>query len=247
MVGLHGFSGSGQDWGPLDAALTQSIESVDLLGHGSAPAPPDSDSYRAESMVRHALDASGRPESAVWIGYSMGGRLALRLALEQPRAVRALVLIGAQPGLQDPAARAERIAQDNALAGRIEERGVAWFCDYWSKQPVIRSQEAIPSTIRSAMKERKLANRVHGLAGALRGFGQGAVDPVWGRLGEVSVPTLLLTGSDDTRYAVIAERMTSMMPRAMHRSVPGAGHCAHLENLEASAVMIAEFLDGFSE
>ncbi len=247
VIGLHGFSGSGRDWDPLAASLGLSIEPVDLLGHGSAPAPSTAASYRADSLIQHVLESSGRPESAVWIGYSMGGRLALRLALEHSQVVRALILIGAQPGLKDPGERAERIAQDNALAGKIEKHGVAWFCDYWSKQPMIRSQESIPSSIRDAMKERKLANRVQGLAGALRGFGQGAVTPVWTRLHEISVPTLLLTGAGDSRYASIADRMAAAIPNAIHRSVVDAGHCAHLENLDGSARLIAEFLDGLNE
>ena len=247
LLGLHGFGGCGLDWEPLAEALGRTIVAPDLLGHGTAEAPESAEEYRAVNMVESVMAERSTAAPAVVLGYSMGGRVALRLALAEPEHVRAMVLIGAQPGLKNPEERAERIARDQALAGQIEENGVEWFCEHWAEQPMIRSQQTIPDAIRLAMGQRRLRNRSHGLAGALRGFGQGAVEPVWDELGNITVPTLLITGANDAKYCALARRMMERLPMAQHREIENAGHCAHLENLRGTANAIAEFLGPLSE
>ena len=74
------------------------------------------------------------------VGYSMGGRVALHVALAHPDRVTALALIGAQAGIDDPAERAERIAADEALADRIESDGIEWFAGYWADRPLFATQ-----------------------------------------------------------------------------------------------------------
>jgi len=220
---------------------------IDLVGHGDADAPLNDRAYAADAMVAAALDGiRGAAVPSIVVGYSMGGRVALRLALDHPEVVGGLVLIGANPGIDDPTARSERIARDRALAARIETRGIAWFCDHWESVPAIRTQQAIPDAVRLPMQARRRLNRPAGLAGALRGFGQGAVKPVWDRLESIWQPTLLLTGGTDQPYGEIAERMAARMPSAIHRVLDGAGHCAHLEATPAAAAAIADFVDAVS-
>lgn len=243
LVGLHGFAGSQHDWVPFAECLGRPIVGIDLIGHGEAEAPVGIEGYNTAAMLHCVRDRLAEASPVTLIGYSMGGRVALRFALKFPERVKALVLIGVHPGLVDPVQRSERMARDFALAGRIEANGVDWFCDYWSNQPIIRSQKTIPDHIREPMERRKRQNRLGGLAGSLRGFGQGAVDPVWDRLGEVFVPTLLMSGAADERYTSIASRMASAMPEATHRAIANAGHCTHLENLGDSTRELYAFLD----
>ena len=248
LVGLHGFTGSRHDWEPLATLLRRPILGIDLVGHGDADAPSDDRAYAADAMVAAARDGLGEPASpSIVMGYSMGGRVALRLALEHPEVVGALVLIGVNPGIEGATARSERIARDRALAARIETRGMAWFCDHWETVPAIQSQRAIPDAVRIPMQARRRANRPAGLAGALRGFGQGAVEPVWDRLGSIRQPTLLVTGAADPVYGAIADRMVPRMSRATHRIIAAAGHCAHLEAMDATAAAIDAFVGAVSE
>ena len=247
LVGLHGFTGSRHDWEPVAAALNRPILGVDLVGHGDADAPSDDRAYAADAMVAAALDGMhGDAAPSIILGYSMGGRVALRFALAHPKVVGGLVLIGANPGLEDPTERSQRIARDRALAARIETRGIAWFCDHWESVPAIQSQQAIPDAVRIPMQTRRRSNRPAGLAGALRGFGQGAVEPVWDRIGSIGLPTLLLTGAADSVYGAIADRMAARMPGATHRVLEGAGHCAHLEAMDAAADAIDAFVEAVS-
>ena len=246
IVALHGFTGSGADFEPLARRLGRTMLTPDLLGHGSAPDPTESRAYRMSAQAqRIALQVEQGP--VVLLGYSLGGRVALRLwPLLKDRLV-GMVLIGAHPGLTDPVARAERMAADHALAGQIEENGIGWFVDHWAKHPVIQSQAAIPASIRGPMQDRRRANRALGLANSLRGAGQGAVDPVWDRLEEVPVPCLVLSGESDHKYSEVGAAMARTMPMGKHVIIPDAGHCAHLENLEGTVAVLSDFLDGLSE
>jgi 2-succinyl-6-hydroxy-2,4-cyclohexadiene-1-carboxylate synthase len=172
----------------------------------------------------------------------MGGRVALRLAHLLGHRLRGLVLISASPGIEDPVDRAERIAQDYALAGRIEEEGMDWFRAHWAEVPIIRSQANIPSEVYGAMQERRKQNRPVGLAGSLRGMGQGAVDPVWAQLGQLQVPTLVISGADDQSYTEIARKTVAGMTQATHVCIPNAGHCTHLEAIGSTVDAVQSFL-----
>src|SRR6202011_6209711 len=90
---------------------------------------------------------------ACYVGYSMGGRLSLHLALERPDLVERLVLVGATAGLASPADRAARRAADEALAGRLAAEGVEAFVDWWLAQPLFAHLQA-----EAAGREDRLTN-----------------------------------------------------------------------------------------
>ena len=241
IIALHGFTGSGADFDPISRRLDSPVLALDLLGHGAAPDPASPRAHRMSAQARR-IAAQVPDGPVVLMGYSLGGRVALRLwPLLKDRLV-GMVLIGAHPGLIDPVARAERMAADHALAGQIEERGVAWFVEHWANHPVIRSQASIPDAIRASMEERRRQNRPLGLANSLRGAGQGAADPVWDRLTEIPVPSLVLSGESDQKYRDVCEATARAIPQGRHAVVPSAGHCAHLENIEAAVSLLTDFL-----
>ena len=238
ILALHGFTGAGLDWQPVAERLSRPVLAPDLLGHGGSPAPADACEYRIEAVVEHCrLWCESRPE---WLlmGYSMGGRVALRLALVLGTRLRGLVLVGSTPGMEDPAARRERRVKDHALADRIETKGIDWFCTHWAQQPIIRSQRRIPGPVRAAMQVRRRSNRSAGIAGSLRGMGQGAVEPMWQALGQITCPTLLITGDEDAKYAAIADRIAARMADAQRVCIEHAGHCTHLEATESVVAAI---------
>ena len=118
VVALHGFAGSGADWGPFERELGCSLIAPDLLGHGAAAAPNNSEAYRAGPMVKFLAQGLPPDGPVVLLGYSMGGRVALRLAPQLGPRLCGLVLMGAHPGLEDSVERSERIAADQSVAGR---------------------------------------------------------------------------------------------------------------------------------
>jgi len=246
VVALHGFTGSGADFAPLADRLSVPLLALDLIGHGEAPAPKDPAAYRMSAQVEYLADQLGDNDLVV-LGYSLGGRVALRLWPRLEARLRGMILISANPGIIDPVDRAERMAQDHALAGQIEEEGIEWFCRHWSQQPLIKTQAGIAEPIRAQMERRRLQNRAIGLAHTLRSAGQGAADPVWDQLEHVAVPCLVMTGALDPKYCDIGERMARQMPRGFHQTVERVGHCAHLEDIETSAAAIDRFVRGLSE
>ena len=242
---LHGFTGSARAWGPLAEALAErfTVFAVDVVGHGDSDKPRDPARYVMERAARDAAEAVaglGAPRAS-WLGYSMGGRLALFMAARAADAVERLTLIGASPGIAGAGEREARRAADGALADRIEREGVPAFVDGWEALPLFTSQARLPAETRRAIRRGRLANDAAGLANSLRGMGAGAQPPLHGELGGVRAPALLLAGAEDARFAAIAEGMAAAMPRARAERVPGAGHAAHLENAAYCARIITAF------
>jgi 2-succinyl-6-hydroxy-2,4-cyclohexadiene-1-carboxylate synthase len=230
---VHGFTQTSASWGPVAERLARWFEvvPVDLPGHGGSGAVRVGFA-EAAGLVGKA----GGP--AAYLGYSLGGRLCLRLALDRPDLVRALVLIGGSPGIADAGGRAERRAADERLARRIERDGVAAFLDDWLAGPLFAT---LPEE--AAGREERLANTAEGLASALRRLGTGAQEPLWDRLGQLRPPALLVAGERDPKFARIAMEMAAAIgPAAQVALVPGAGHAAHLERPAATAALIEEFL-----
>jgi pimeloyl-ACP methyl ester carboxylesterase len=83
------------------------------------------------------------------------------------------------------------------------------------------------------------------LARLLRSAGQGAMDPVWDRLGSLAMPVLALAGENDITYRAASERIASLVPRGSSGVIAGAGHAAHLEAPDAVADAILAFLGEF--
>ena len=236
---LHGFAGSGDDWSSLAATLAAAgyrAVSVDLPGHGGTPAP------RTIPLARFGAEETGRDLCAIlddlsvsaahWVGYSMGGRVALVGALADPARVATLVLESSSPGIGDPALRAERRRDDEALAASIEERGVAWFAKTWADLPVFATQRSLTPQARADLAERRRRNDAAGLADSLRAAGQAAQPFVGGRLASFARPTLLITGAQDAAYTTLAATMAAAIPSALHVTIPDAGHNVHLEQPE---------------
>ena len=224
VVLLHGFSQTGASWRAVVDALGERYTPLapDLRGHGSAGAA------RPVSVDACVADvAASAPQRFALAGYSMGGRLALRLALAHPSRVERLALIGTTPGIADALERDARRESDDALAAELEGGlDVETFARRWARQPILRGQ---PPEVAAAAHEDRLRNDPTGLAAALRGLGPGAFDPVWSRLGELRMPVIVIAGERDAKYAKLAERMVARLPRARALIVPATGHAVHLE------------------
>jgi 2-succinyl-6-hydroxy-2,4-cyclohexadiene-1-carboxylate synthase len=232
LVLLHGFTQTGRCWGPFadDLAADHEVVTVDLPGHGRAAA--------VEAGIESGaplIAAAGR--AGTYVGYSMGGRFALRLALDHPEVVHRLVLIGASPGLADAADRSARRAADDALAERLEAIGVAAFVHDWLELPLFAG-------IHQAMRfeSERATNTAAGLASSLRLAGTGAQAPLWDRLGELAMPVLLLTGGGDPKFTAINEAMTVVIRHSEHVVVGGAGHTVHLEAPTAASAALRSWL-----
>ncbi|MGH9124003.1 MAG: alpha/beta fold hydrolase [Acidimicrobiales bacterium] len=232
LVALHGFTQTRRSWLPIAPRLPthHQVTLVDAPGHGGS-AEVRADLWQAADQLG---DAGGR---AAYVGYSMGARICLHLALAHPELVSRLVLIGAHPGIVDPGERRLRREHDEALARRVETEGVPLFVDWWLGQPLFATLDPA-----SAGRDDRLTNTADGLASSLRLAGTGSQEPLWGRLAELSMPVLLVAGALDTKFAGLGRAMAAAIgTNARLELVPGAGHACHLERPAAFGAVIAEF------
>lgn len=233
VVLLHGFTGRGAGWGAHATALARSYRVVvlDLPGHGRSGIPADPRragiERSADDLATILRDLSASPAHV--IGYSLGARIALRLAVAHPRSVRRLILESPSAGIADAAERADRVAADEARAARLERDGIEAFVAEWEREPVFASQASMPDARRARLHADRQRNRPAGLAASLRGAGQGAMAPLHDRLREVAAPTLVIAGALDPAGRGRAEAIARAIPGARLEIVTTAGHTPHLE------------------
>jgi 2-succinyl-6-hydroxy-2,4-cyclohexadiene-1-carboxylate synthase len=220
LVLLHGFGGTHRAWDPVLPELDPERYNPivpDLRGHGTkAGVRPIS----FEGCVDDVLAAA--PDRFVLCGYSMGGRIAQKVALAAPERVARLVLVATSAGIDDPEARAARIAEDRALADEVEGMTVEQFVARWQAQPVFAGTP--PEAARS-WGEDLARNDPRALAEALRTIGGGAMEPFWDRLGELTMPVTIIAGTRDEKFARWAtEEYPARIPHAEVHLIEGAGH-----------------------
>lgn len=235
LVLVHGFTQGPGSWAEVVARLGPGYDVVTptLPGHGGAGAVTGTFEEEAASLA----EAVG-PTPAVWVGYSMGGRLALRVALDRPDLVEGLVLLGATAGLADPDDRAARVERDETLAAGLERKGLDRFLTGWLTQPLFKRLPAAAAGL-----EERRTNTVEGLASALRRLGTGVQEPVWDRLGELRMPVLVMAGEHDTTFVALAMRLAGDIGEgAEFWIIAGAGHAAHLERPDAFTARLERFL-----
>jgi 2-succinyl-6-hydroxy-2,4-cyclohexadiene-1-carboxylate synthase len=202
----------------------------DAPGHGSqADRPLD--------LAEGADDLARRGGAGTWIGYSMGARYALHVALAHPDLVQRLVTIGGTPGLEDAAERAARRAADEELAAALERDGVEAFLERWLAQPMFAGLPPDPEGL--AERHR---NTAAGLAASLRLAGTGTQLPLWDQLATLQVPVLAIAGANDLKFTAIGQRMAAAVRDGSFVAIDGAGHAAHLERPDATADAIASWM-----
>lgn len=211
---VHGFTQTAASWqGVLDG------HAVDVV--------PDEDLW---STARRIGDEGGQ---AAYVGYSMGGRLCLHLALAAPERVERLVLVGATAGIEDHGERARRRQADDLLAADAERDGAEAFLERWLSHPMFGD---LPDP-----GPRQHDVRI--LADCLRKLGTGTQEPLWDRLGELSMPVLVVAGERDAKFTRIGLRMAELIgDNASFATVPDAGHAAHLERPKEFRAVVEPFL-----
>jgi 2-succinyl-6-hydroxy-2,4-cyclohexadiene-1-carboxylate synthase len=241
VVLVHGFTQSKSSWSVIADQLGKLYEviAIDLPDHG------DSGEIRASSL-EDAADLVGRTGGpASYVGYSLGGRVCLTLALRHPELIESLVLVGATPGIVADSDRAARVTADHALADRLDPPGAPGsgldlddFLTEWLAGPLF----AHLTNDQADLSSRRV-NTTAGLARSLRTTGTGTQIPSHDRLHELSMPVLLVAGANDARFSAIASEMKGAIgPNASTSFIEGAGHAAPFEQPREFAAVVARFL-----
>jgi 2-succinyl-6-hydroxy-2,4-cyclohexadiene-1-carboxylate synthase len=203
-----------------------SSQCLDAPGHGA-----NIDGSR--TLPQCADDIAAAMQPGILIGYSMGARMALHVALQHPKMVSQLVLISGTPGLVTEEERTARRKSDNELADRIEEIGTASFIDEWLALPIFSGL-----TMDTNQKDDRLRNTAKGLADSLRFAGTGTQESLWPHLRQLSIPTHLIVGETDVKFTSIAEEMKPLISTSEMTVVANVGHTVHLENPTATGQLL---------
>ena len=240
---LHGFLGSGSDWLPFARKLEGRFCSilVDLPGHGEAAIPADGE---AEGFFMRAVEALAgeirrlSAEPCVLVGYSMGGRIGLALALRHPELFSKAVIVSSSPGLRTEEERAARRKSDEGIARKIE-RNFEGFIEFWYDQPLFATLKS-HALFREVEAQRKQGSPQN-LAQALRLLGTGNQPSFWDELPECRVPLLFCVGEKDTKYVEVGHRMAEICPDSRLELFEGRGHTLHIEEPERFLASVERF------
>jgi 2-succinyl-6-hydroxy-2,4-cyclohexadiene-1-carboxylate synthase len=224
---IPGFMQRGDAWRPVAELLPERYPSA-LLDHRE---------HSLEGRLAEIADAAG--EGSVLVGYSLGGRLALRAVLRDPGRYAGLVTVGATAGIDDPALRSSRAEADDRLAAWMEAAPIEDVVAIWERQPLFADQ---PEGLIEEQRPGRLSHDPASLAMLLRTAGQGVLDPVWHELLTLDLPVLAIAGARDEGYVRAAKRMADLAPRGRAAIVEDAGHAAHLQRPQRVAELIEEFL-----
>lgn len=238
MTFVHGFAQTGNSWKPIAEYFASHgflVTVVDLPGHGGS-AQVRADLRRTADMLS-AIGGAG-----TYVGYSLGGRACLHLALMYPHLVERLILVGANPGIVDAGLRAERRDADDALEARMNEVGLEAFLKEWAAQPLFGDLQ-----LTDEQQADRLRNTPDGLGSSLRLAGTGAQGSLWPRLLELNMDVLAIAGANDDKFAAIARQIADAVPSGRFLLIPNAAHAAHLQQPEAVAAAITGFVSSAPE
>jgi 2-succinyl-6-hydroxy-2,4-cyclohexadiene-1-carboxylate synthase len=233
VVLLHGFSGTRRAWDGVARHLHGERYlplALDLPGHGQAAGYERPITFAG--CVDHVLAAS--PDRFTLCGYSLGGRIALHVALAAPERVRRLVLVSTSAGIAGAGERAERRAADHLLAEELEREPFEDFIERWRTQPLFAEE---PPQVGRLAREDQRRNRPDALAAVLRGIGAGEMESLWDRLARVAMPVKVVVGDRDAKFRELGDRMVRLLPDATLTVIAG-GHNLPLENPSALAAVI---------
>ena len=174
------------------------------------------------------------------VGYSMGGRLALFLSISVRNLWSAAVFESVTPGLLKEKQRVERQTKDNKIARKLENNNLEDFLVDWYQQPLFDSLRN-NKNFQSILK-RRMMNSPEELAKALRMMGVGVQPSLWNNCKTIKIPILLLAGEFDRKFSNIINDMKSINKDFNSKIIENAGHNIHLEQPQAYAKELHNFL-----
>jgi 2-succinyl-6-hydroxy-2,4-cyclohexadiene-1-carboxylate synthase len=222
---IPGFMQRGDAWRPVAELLPERYPST-MLDHSE---------HSFEGRLRE-IEQSG---ADVLVGYSLGGRLALRAALRSPQSYGAVVLVGSTAGIDEGPLRVARAEADEKLASWMEAMPIEDIVGLWERQPLFADQ---PDALVESQRPGRLSHDPRSLALLLRTAGQGALEPVWHELRALELPLLAISGARDDGYTRAAKRIASTAPNGRLAIVENAGHAPQLQRPDEVARLISEFL-----
>lgn len=214
LLFLHGFMGSGIDWQPIVSQIkNRTCIAPDLPGHGKTPwTNREISDLLVETLPQEAVDL---------VGYSLGGRLAIRFAMRYPERIRSLTLLSSHYGLKTEEEKQKRLKADQAWALKFRTEPFGKIIEQWYSQDVFSSLKEKPKLLQEMISKRAAQDPTF-LAKALETWSLGLQECAEEFLR--TLPRLkIFYGSLDHKFAALYSGWDQA------HEIPNAGHCLHLE------------------
>jgi 3-oxoadipate enol-lactonase len=238
---LHAGIADKRMWAPQIDSLQahgHRTEAPDLKGFGETPLPAERFSY-----VRDAAALLERPAAVV--GCSLGGRVALELAVTRPDLVLGLFLIA--PGMTgwdwSEATRAGWAAEEEAFERGDFDAAADASVRMWVDGPR-RAPEDVDGDLRVAVRDMVLRSYILQKDAWEDGAEEEQLDPpIHTRLNEISCPTVVVVGNEDVAdLQSIAKHVAATVPNGRLETLSGTGHVPSLEHPDAVNALLLDFL-----
>jgi pimeloyl-ACP methyl ester carboxylesterase len=239
---IHGLSEERSVWSRQEGFLKRymNVVSYDVRGFGLSPvgAGQGTVEQMADDLVQllSALDTG----PAWLVGFSMGGVIAQRFALDFPQWLKGLVLVASsckvgRPGVAFFNSRIEKATRGGLDAVAELTRDDASGCFSMGDETLIEEYRQLRT---AAVKDPA------GYLNACRAMLRLADEPMMAELGAIDCPTMVLAGELDPYCPPKASQMISdAIPGAELTVIPGAGHCMHWEARDRTNELILEFIE----
>lgn len=244
IVFLHGFTGSSRDFLEIPDSIISNYRCLipDLPGHGQTRVLENETSFTVAGQVallEQWLGSLGQSKFHLF-GYSMGGRLALQFAVKNSHQLHSLALVSTTAGINEEVARLARAKADDQLAHKILESNPVDFLTTWLTQPLFKGIADKGQDFIAKEVVRRLPLQPSGLACSLKYFSSGAMPSVWHQLINIKPPTLVIAGSKDEKYLVLASELVALIPNSILKVLP-TGHAPLIEFPSLLWTQVAEF------
>lgn len=237
IVMLHGFGGSGEVFNDISDVLVDSGIStvlIDLPGHGLTKSSPDPKIFNIQAQVYHLLELfeTLNLESPWLYGYSMGGRIALKLAQETGIRLNGLMLESAQLGIVDESDRVKRAISDRVLAEKLRNDPTSFF-ESWNRLPLFNSGNVYKNEATLRFESVQRSQDPELLALCIEHMSPGLTTSISpDQIAHLPYPVLVITGMNDKKYDSNWVEIASRYSEIDHIRIPDAGHRIHLDQQE---------------
>jgi 2-succinyl-6-hydroxy-2,4-cyclohexadiene-1-carboxylate synthase len=243
---LHGFMGCKEDWSDITEQLSDHFFTIaiDLPGHGGTTVRGPESLAGMENCSLGLIEYLARQKIDKFhvVGYSMGGRLALYLAVNYPGWCDRVTIESGSPGLKTESERNKRRAEDQARADQLESGiDMEQFLESWYCQPLFGDLAKSGEKYDRLLCRRKKNSPV-GLARSLRNMGTGSQPSLWDNLASITFPILFLAGEKDMKYRALAVEMADLCPNGQYCIIDAVSHNTHSERPDRFIDEVGTFL-----
>ncbi len=248
LIFLHGFLGSAGDWQEVMSDFSEDYFCLafDLPGHGNSFIPDEYSDITLDKIASNidSVILALRIEHPVYIGYSMGGRIALHMPAIVKSYFSGLIIESASPGIEDPVARKARLEKDILVAEKLESMNFEDFLVQWYNQPLfadLKKSQKFNKIFRARLKNNPVQ-----LARAIRIMTVGKQKPLWNIFHGLDFPVLVISGSNDEKYTSYTRRISELSPSVRTQIISGAGHVVHAEKPGEYIDIISQFISSLN-